>query len=186
MGEVLDIVDIYGEPTGLQLDKQIVHAEGLRHKDVHIFITNGHEVVQQQRCSNKNIMPDLWDASGSGHPMAGESFLDAAMRELQEELGLQFARERFIRLGFVPTAMHFPGWRHPHRVVNDNFVVYEPNISLADIRIQPEEVQAVRLYDIDRLERDLLDPATPHEHAFHPFAQYSLAIAGMRAIAATA
>jgi isopentenyl-diphosphate Delta-isomerase len=186
MGEMLDIVDMYGDPIGLRLDKQVVHDRGLLHGDVHIWLTDGTHLLQQQRHSDKDIMPDMWDASASGHPQAGESFLNAAMREFKEGLGLKYAKERFVRLGSLPTSMQFANWQQPHRVINDNYVIFEPNINLEAVRFQPGEVQAVRLYEIDRLERDILSPTPSHDHAPHPLAQYSLAIAGMRAIAAAA
>lgn len=48
-GELLDIVDAYGEPTGQVLDKKTIHDQGLRHRDVHVWVTNGNDFLQQQR-----------------------------------------------------------------------------------------------------------------------------------------
>ena len=45
--ELLDIVDEYGEPTGEQMEKWQVHEQGLPHRDVHVFITNGTHLLQQ-------------------------------------------------------------------------------------------------------------------------------------------
>ena len=80
-GELLDVVDEHGEPTGQTLDKQIVHDQGIRHRDVHVWVTNGNELLQQQRTWDKTIMPGAWDISVGGHVSAGESYLDAAVRE---------------------------------------------------------------------------------------------------------
>ena len=185
-GELLDIVDQYGDPTGRSLGKAAIHAQGLRHRDTHAWITNGREVLQQQRRWDKSIMPGAWDISVGGHVAAGESYLDAAVRETQEELGLDLSAERFARIGMVAAQLSFPGWERPHNIVGDNFVVYEPGLRLNDLELQEEEALRARWYPIDQLERDLLSPETRHLHAPQPVALYTLGIAGMRGVAASA
>ena len=44
-GELLDVVDELGQPTGQILDKKTIHAEGVRHRDVHVWITNGVDIL---------------------------------------------------------------------------------------------------------------------------------------------
>src|SRR5581483_6948850 len=105
--ELLDIVNEYGEPTGQVVDKRTIHAQGLRHRDVHVWVTNGHDLLQQQRRSDKSIMPNAWDISVGGHVSAGESYLDAAVRETREELGLALAPERLKRIGLVASQLKF-------------------------------------------------------------------------------
>lgn len=66
-----------------------VHRLGLRHRAVHILIFNERsEVFLQQRSLSKDSCPGVWDSSSSGHLDTGESYGDAAVRELEEELGL--------------------------------------------------------------------------------------------------
>ena len=43
------------------------------------------EILLQQRSHKKIIHPLLWDVSTAGHIDAGESFLEAALRETKEE-----------------------------------------------------------------------------------------------------
>jgi isopentenyl-diphosphate Delta-isomerase len=184
-GELLDVVDAYGEPTGQILDKKTIHDQGLRHRDVHVWVTNGWGLLQQQRNWDKSIMPGAWDISVGGHVAAGESFLDAAVRETEEELGLDLPAKRFIRIGAVASQLHFPGWRKPHNIVGDNFVVVERDLAISDLRLQEDEVQAAWWYPIDDLERDLVDPATAERHAPQPPILYALGIAGMRGASAS-
>ncbi|HSX33755.1 MAG TPA: NUDIX domain-containing protein [Candidatus Saccharimonadales bacterium] len=179
-GELLDIVDEQGEPTGQTAEKHIVHALGLRHRDVHVWITNGREVLQQQRTWDKTIMPGAWDISVGGHVAAGESYLEAAVRETGEELGLWLPPERFIQIGRLATQLEFPGWQAAHNIVGDNFVVVEPTLSLDSLRLQAEEVLGARWYGIDQLEADLARPDTAARHAPQPAALYALGIAGLR------
>ncbi len=183
-GELLDIVDQYGEPTGAIADKATIHAEGLRHRDVHVWLTNGQDVLQQQRNADKSIMPGEWDISVGGHVAAGESFKDAALRETAEELGLDLPAERFIHIGRVTTQLLFPGWKHTHNIVGENFVVIERDLTIADLQLQDEEVMGARWYPIDQLEDDLVEPETTRRHAPQPQILYALGIAGMRGASA--
>lgn len=183
-GELLDIVDAYGEPTGQVLDKKTIHDQGLRHRDVHVWVTNGNDFLQQQRTWDKSIMPGAWDISVGGHVGAGESYLDAAVRETSEELGIDLPRDRFIRIGRIATSLHFPGWQSPHEIVGDNFVVLEPSLRIDDLSLQEEEVLGARWYSIDQLEDDLASPETASLHAPQPDVLYALGIAGMRGVAA--
>ncbi len=181
-GELLDIVNEWGEPTGQTLDKRTIHAQGLRHRDVHVWITNGRDVLQQLRNADKSIMPDTWDISVGGHVSASESYLDAAVRETHEELGLLRTAKHFRRIGLVATQLMFPGWEHAHNIVGDNFVAYEPGLSLDNLQLQDSEVQGARWYPIEQLERDLMSDKSSRLHAPQPATLYALGIGGMRGV----
>lgn len=182
-GELLDVVDEHGYPMGRIEDKKTIHEQGLRHRDVHVWVTNGRDMLQQQRTWDKSIMPGDWDISVGGHVGAGESYLDAAVRETGEELGLVLPSERFIRIGIVATQLEFPGWKAAHNIVGDNFVVVEPDLQIEDLQLQEEEVLGARWYPIDQLEADLANPETAGLHAPQPDVLYALGIAGMRGLA---
>jgi len=179
-GELLDVVDIYGDPIGEIMDKQTIHDQGIRHRDVHVWITNGREVLQQQRRFDKSIMPGEWDISVGGHVAAGESYTESAIRETGEELGLWLPKERFIRIGRVATKLWLNGWEHAHNIVGDNFVVVEPDLTLSDLHLQESEVADARWYDLNQLEDDLVHPDTARRHAAQPTVLYALGLAGMR------
>ena len=178
-GEYADVVDDNDAPTGEVLDMGIIHAQGLRHRDVHLWLTNGQDVLQQQRGFDTPIMPGAWDLT-AGHVDAGESYLDAIVRETGEEIGLHLPRDRFASIGKLATKMHFPGWEHPHNMVGDNFVVVERDLQIADLQLEEDDVLGVRWYPIDRLESDLTNPETAKLHAPHPPELYKLGIAGLR------
>lgn len=179
-GELLDVVDELGQPTGQIVDKQTIHEQGIRHRDVHVWVTNGCDMLEQQRTWDKTIMPGDWDISVGGHVAAGESYLEAAVRETAEELGLTLPPERFIRAGLMASKLLFPGWRQPHNIVGDNFVVVEPGLAIADLRLQDEEVLGARWYPIDQLEADLARPETARLHAPQPAELWALGVAAMR------
>jgi isopentenyldiphosphate isomerase len=64
-------------------------ASGHIHRVARIFIynTNG-ELILQKRASHMKTFPDKWDHSAAGHVDHGETYDDAAKRELMEEVGI--------------------------------------------------------------------------------------------------
>ncbi len=86
--ELLDVVDTDDVVTAQQPRAEI-HANGLRHRAVHIMVFNDREqLFLQKRSMKKDLNKGLWDTSAAGHVDAGESYASCAPRELQEELGI--------------------------------------------------------------------------------------------------
>src|SRR5664279_859085 len=82
------IVDEDDRPIG-QATKPEVWAQGLRHRIVRIMIENDQgELLLQHRTPTMALYPNRWDNSVGGHVDAGEDYLTAAKRELDEELGI--------------------------------------------------------------------------------------------------
>lgn len=87
--EIFDVVDEYDRVVG-QAARSRVHAEGLRHRAVHVLVRNAAgRVCLQKRADTKDKHPGVWDSSCSGHLGAGEDYAAAAVRELEEELGVK-------------------------------------------------------------------------------------------------
>lgn len=88
MSKPIQIVDENDHPTSTAT-KQEAWSDGLRHRIVRIMIENDTgEILLQHRSPTKDIFPDRWDNSAAGHVDAGEDYDQAAIRELEEELGL--------------------------------------------------------------------------------------------------
>lgn len=86
--EIFDIVNERDEVVGTER-RAVVHATHLRHRAVHIVLRNAAgEVFLQRRSPLKDMNPDCWDSSCSGHLDSGEDYDTAAVRELGEELGV--------------------------------------------------------------------------------------------------
>ena len=86
-------IDIYDESMNHlgKMDKTQAHHEGRWHKSVHVWITDGKNVLLQLRAPQKKSFPNKWDISVAGHVDAGETPLQAAQREFYEELGITWS-----------------------------------------------------------------------------------------------
>jgi 16S rRNA (adenine1518-N6/adenine1519-N6)-dimethyltransferase len=86
--DIFDVVDENDEVTGQEVRSK-VHGEGLKHRAVHLFVFNrAGELYLQKRSSVKDVHPNCWDSSAAGHLDAAETYDAAAVRELEEELGI--------------------------------------------------------------------------------------------------
>ena len=147
--EMLDIVDENGHPTGVVKERTKVHEDGDLHRTSHVWIVrdtkDGLEVLLQKRSDNKDSFPGCYDTSSAGHIPAGQSFLESALRELHEELGIKVNGDRLEEKGMqrVISENIFHG-----KVFKDNQIskVYRAKINDLDIdkiNLQEEEVESV-------------------------------------------
>lgn len=98
--EWFDVVDDKDRVIGAEL-RHIVHARGLLHRAVHALVTDSAgRVLMQKRSATKDMYPNQWAASASGHVDRGEDYDTAIIRELGEELGVfvTTAPERIARI----------------------------------------------------------------------------------------
>jgi len=87
--EVFDLVNERNEVIG-QLTRGEIHAKRLLHRAVHIFVINSRgKIYLQLRSHLKDVSPLKWDSSAAGHLDAGEGYEVAALREIEEEIGLR-------------------------------------------------------------------------------------------------
>ncbi len=108
--ELFDVVDAEDRVLR-QATRREVHAKNWLHRAVHVFVFNKcGELFLQQRSHLKDAHPSVWDSSASGHLDAGESYEVAAVRELEEELGLEVSEPPAL-IGRL-TASEATGWEH--------------------------------------------------------------------------
>lgn len=159
MDEYIDIVDGNGKPTGQSVLKSMAHQKGLLHATVHIwFYTQKGELLFQRRAATKKTFPSLWDVSVAGHIAAGETVEKAALREVEEEIGLPIKDNDLAAVG-TSTSVH----RHPNGIVDAEFnhcFLVELKVGITTLKLQEDEVEAVQLIAYETLKKRLEDGPT--------------------------
>jgi isopentenyl-diphosphate Delta-isomerase len=108
------------------------------HRGFSVFLFNGSgELLMQQRSGSKKTWPLVWSNSCCGHPMLGESVVDAAVRRMADELGLRGVAPRVV----VP----FYRYRHEKDGVVENEIC-PVMVAFADCEPVPNagEVESTR------------------------------------------
>ncbi len=89
MEEYLDVIN-QTDVVLRQETRTAVHAQGLWHRGVHVFLfTPDGRLLIQKRSAARSAYASLWDGSVSEHVRAGEGYVEAAQRGLKEELGVE-------------------------------------------------------------------------------------------------
>ncbi len=176
--ELFDVVDADDRVIG-QATRAVVHRDCLLHRSAHVFVFNGRgELFLQRRALGKDENPGVWDSSAAGHLDAGESYVQAARRELLEELGLTLgpddadattgagaeagagrqdaAAGRLVEVGALPAT---PEAGYEFRRL---FVVTTDQPPRPD----PAEVMDGRFFRLDELDRRLADGSLEVTPAF--------------------
>ena len=110
--ELFDVVDENDAVTGTATRKA-VHEQKLIHRAIHVFVFNKKgDLFLQKRSTLKDVNPGVWDSSVSGHLDSGEDYLSAALREVEEEMGIEgkVAEDLEQVLSVKPSEQ--TGWEH--------------------------------------------------------------------------
>ena len=154
--ELFDLLDEDGRPNGIVQERGVVHWEGSLHGTVHIWITretdHGTEVLLQKRSANKDSNPGCLDISSAGHMQAGAGVMESALRELQEELGIEAAPEdlEFIGTHKAGYEKEFYGRMFRDRELMHVFLYNRP-VEIEKLHLQEEEVESVHWVPLEEL-----------------------------------
>lgn len=139
--EYLDVVSEEDKVVEKETRKK-VHELGLWHRGVHVFLFNDQgEMLIQKRSADRTSSPSLLDCSVSEHVQTGESYLDAAIRGLKEELGIEGIELRQL----IKFKMNYG--------INDNeiSVIYEGKIESQLINFDIVEIEEVFYMDMNEI-----------------------------------
>jgi isopentenyldiphosphate isomerase len=97
--ERLEVCTPHGQGTGVIKPRHAIHADGDWHIASYVWVFDGKgRILLQRRAPHKDAWPGRWDASAAGHVEAGETAIEAARRELAEELGLEVNERDLVRV----------------------------------------------------------------------------------------
>ena len=88
--EIFDVVDTAGNIIGKATRAECHGNPELLHRTAHVLVFNEKkELWLQKRSADKDIQPNKWDTSVGGHLDSGENPVNAALREMKEEIGIE-------------------------------------------------------------------------------------------------
>lgn len=149
MEEFLDILDAEGKKTGKSKSYDDVHRTGLIHRTAHVwFLNSKNELLLQKRSANKRAYPNLWDISAAGHVSAGQTSLEAAKRETEEELGLGLPDSMFEYLFTVEEHVVLNNGTYVNNEFQDVYLV-RSDVNLSELKLPADEVSEVRWVGIE-------------------------------------
>ena len=145
--ELWDVLDRDGNPTGRTVARHKIQLKnGEYHLVVHIWILDKKgRVLLQRRADDKPLMPGEWAATG-GAAIAGENSMEAARREVFEELGVA-TNEQDLQL--------------ISRIVRKNsfldVYLLERTIPLEDLVLQRSEVAQAKWVPLEKFKQMVAD-----------------------------
>lgn len=135
--ELVDVVDINSNYTGEVVTREEAQKRKLGHWEVIIIIINDkRQVLLQKRSANKKYYPNKW-ALCSGLVISKESVDEAAIRELKEEIGVDFS---FNDLNVLDSNLNLT-----------RFYYVKCNESEDFFTIQESELSCVKWFDLDEV-----------------------------------
>ncbi|MFD0962704.1 NUDIX hydrolase [Pseudofulvibacter geojedonensis] len=150
--EWVDIIDNEGNFTGKSCSKTEAHKKGYFHPTIHVwFYTTENELLFQLRSPNKINYPNLWDVSVAGHIISGETSINAAIREVKEELGIHLSEDHLQYIGSHKTSV-----THKDNYIDNefNYIFLSPlKQDINSLILQQEEVVGVKLFPIEQLKQ---------------------------------
>lgn len=157
--EWLDVCDNQGNPTGERVLRSAAHRDGTPHRTAHVWLIHrrpagGFDVLLQKRSREKDAFPGCYDISSAGHIPAGDGFVESALRELEEELGIRAEPSELVRIGLCDTRVdtEFHGCPFRNREISAVFVCEKP-VQRSDFHLQREEVEEVCWIDYEECRR---------------------------------
>lgn len=146
MAELWDVLDGEGSKTG----RIIVRGEELEADEymmaVHVYLCNLQgEFLVQKRSMKKPILPGVWDVTG-GAIVSGEEGYEAAIREVEEEVGIRLQKENLSHIMTVRRERYFADiW----------FAIAD--FKLSDCILQEDEVDEVKFVSAHAMKKLLTE-----------------------------
>ncbi len=146
--ELIHVLDpVTGESTGIAKTKKQVHEDGDTHASsiILIFDSEG-RFLRQKRSARVSTGRGKFDVSTVGHLASGENYLQCAIREVGEELGIYPAERDLSRIGAEG------GYRSRENEISTVYVYFKPD----EVQVTPDpvDVESVDWIELRELRAD--------------------------------
>ncbi len=135
-------------------NKEQAYKKGAMLRSIQIFVYSPKgELFIQKRAKNKSRYPNYFCASVAGHAEPGESYREASIRELKEELGLKKVENlKLITKERTPVGKNNYAMTTLFTIKTDEFIT-----------LQKEEIDSGNFYTIEKIKQLILEgtPFTP-------------------------
>lgn len=147
-----ELVDVVNEENEVieKASRGEAHKKGLIHRALSVLVINSKgEILLQQRSANRSIHTLSWDLSTSEHVLSGETYEQAGVRSVKEELGVEVSVKRVNKTNLQ---------KREYRVRGETVYEYEMVTMLVathegPFKIDPNEVDQVKFFSEKEIEK---------------------------------
>lgn len=161
--EWFEIVDEHDRVVGRRLRSECHGNPAYVHRVAHVLVFNSDgKLILQKRSANKDIQPGRWDTSVGGHLDPGENYLQAAQREMREELSITDV----VLKPLYPSQIR-------NEIESENIMTYL-TVFDGEIHFDPYEIDEVKYWSNDEIVQNLgHDIFTPNfEQEWHMWTEW--------------
>ncbi len=140
------VVDRDDRPIRVTSNEE-VWRKGLFHRVVIVLVEHKDgRILLQKRSPKMELSPDTWDSSAAGHVDRDESYEEAALRELEEEIGLKDVELEEIH--------HWHSYKASgNRILNRFNKLYRVRVNQTKFVLQETEVSEVKWFSLSEIRR---------------------------------
>ena len=142
--EMLELVDKNGNVRGIARRSDVHGDPSLIHRVVHILVFDKKgRLLLQKRSMSKDVAPGKWDTSVGGHVNSGEDILEAAKREMKEELGVADCRLNYLY-----------SYVYSNHIESELVSTFSSEYS-GKFRFNKDEIDEIEFWDLDKIRENL-------------------------------
>ena len=116
-----------------------------------VCVDKNGKILMQQRSNNVETYKGYWDVSSAGHILAGQNSLSAAVRELEEEVGIKVEQEKLKFLTRYKRSYEKSKDEAIENLFADCYLNVCDTIDINKINKQEGEVEKVKLCTISEI-----------------------------------
>ncbi len=97
---LVDVLDEHGNPTGEAVNIYELHERSLWHRTANVHVIDGKgNVLLQKRSAKIRTFPNMWQMAAGGHIRHGDTSLETAVQEMEEEIAVSVRPEDLVFIG---------------------------------------------------------------------------------------
>ncbi len=147
--ELFDLVNENDEVISLVRRQEANQNPKLYHRSAVVFVYNNQgELFLQKRSLTKDVAPGTWTISAAGHLLQGQSYSEAARRELMEELGVT-AKLKFLKKLLVSVENEIE--------INAIFTT----VHNGPFKLHPQEIETGKFFRLSAIEEEIINGQVP-------------------------